>query len=287
MNEVATVAGCSHSCPESGFSCYPDSMRYMEISPFPDRPIDLTDLGSFIKQRVIDEVVELPEQALALVSYMAWPNDVAARGRWLDANRAVSDQSEINELSRKLKLIQQHWARVADIVHHHFDFDRGQHQKTRGGASVGKAIALIDAIAKSKGTGAAKLWDIWKSYKDVAHLITATVLISGEATARHRKAPYQAKLHQFQPYRMAMLLPELVISVAMSIESYGLQYVAKGGTAPMFDPETLWRVPVDINLSPIELPTRKITKADIAVLNARRAGNRGKANQRKTTPVFG
>src|SRR5262245_78255 len=113
-------------------------------------------------------------------------------------------------------------SRRSDIVHHHFDFDRGQHQKTRGGASVGKAIALIDAIAKSKGTGAAKLWDIWKSYKDVAHLITATVLISGEATARHRKAPYQAKLHQFQPYRMAMLLPDLVISVAMSIESYGL-----------------------------------------------------------------
>jgi hypothetical protein len=169
-------------------------MRYMEISPFPDRPIDLTDLGSFIKQRLIGDVVVLPEQALALVAYMAWPNDVAARGRWLDANRAVSDQSELNGLSRKLRLIQQHWARVADIVHHHFDFDRGQHQKTRGGASVGKAIALIAATAKSKGTGAAKLWDIWKSYKDVAHLITAAVLISGEAKVRHQKEPYRAKL---------------------------------------------------------------------------------------------
>jgi hypothetical protein len=88
------------------------------------------------------------------------------------------------------KIIQQHWARVAEIVHKHFDLAQGQHQKHRGGASVGKAIALIDANAKSKGTGAAKLWEIWKRYKDVAHLVTAAILVSGDVQTRHRMAPY-------------------------------------------------------------------------------------------------
>jgi hypothetical protein len=156
----------------------------------------------------------------------------------------------------------------------------------RGGSSVGKAISLIDANAKTKGTGTAKLWEIWKTYKDVAHLVMAAVLVAGEAQTRHRMAPYGLKLHQFQPFRMAMLLPELVISVAMAIENDGLQYVPHGRAEPMFDPKSLWRIPPDINLTPITLPVRKITRADINALNARRAGNRGKAKRRKTTPVF-
>src|SRR5207253_425968 len=101
---------------------------------------------------------------------------------------------------------------------------------------------------KSKGTSPAKLWEIWKTYKDVAHLITAAVLISAEAQTRHRMSPYGLKLHQFQPYRMAMLLPELVISVAMIIERYGLRYAVHGRTEPMFDPESLWRISRNINL---------------------------------------
>jgi hypothetical protein len=48
----------------------------------------------------------------------------------------------------------------------------------RGGSSVGKAISLIDANAKTKGTGTAKLWEIWKTYKDVAHLVMAAVLVA-------------------------------------------------------------------------------------------------------------
>jgi len=83
-----------------------------------------------------------------------------------------------------------------------------------------------------------------------------------------------------------MLLPELVISIAMTIETYGLQCVAAGRTKPLFDPESLWRIPPDINLTPLEPSTRKITKKDHAVLNARRAGNRGRRKQHKTTPVF-
>jgi hypothetical protein len=258
----------------------------MEIGRFPGQQSYIFHLESFIKPRMLDDVVIWPDQALPLVGYMAWPNDANARNRWLDAHRPRVDQPALAVLARKLKIIQQHWTRVADIVHLHCDLRRGAYQERRGGASVGKAISLIAANAKSKGTRTAKLWENWKTYKDVAHLVTAAVLVSAEAQAGHRKAPYGLKLHQLQPYRIAMLLPELVISVAMTIESYGLQCVAAGRTDSLFDPESLWRIPPDMNLSPLEPPTRKITKKDQAVLNARRAGNRGKRNQHKTTPVF-
>jgi hypothetical protein len=256
----------------------------MQIRPFPGLKIQITDLGFLLKDRLTRDLVLWSDQALPLVGYMAWPSDRIMRERWLEAHQR-NDHSAINELMQGLKIIQQHWARVADIVHLHQDVAHGGHQQRRGGPSVGKAISLIDANAKSKGTGRAKLWEIWTTYKDVAHLVTAALLVSAEAKTRHQKAPYGLRFHQFQPYRMAMLLPDLVISVAMTFENYGLGHVAYGRTEPMFDPESLWRIPADINLTPLRPPDRKITKTDLAVLNARLAGNRGKTKRSRTTPV--
>ncbi len=257
----------------------------MQIAGFPGAQIAITDLESLIKRRLISGEVVWPDQAVPLVGYMAWPGDETKRKSWIDAHRR-SNQSAIEALGRKLKNTQKHWARVADIIHLHSDLANGGHQRARAGASVGKAISLISANAKSKGTGAAKLWEIWATYKDVAHLITAAALVSGEAQTRHRKAPFGLRLHQFQPYRMAMLLPELVIAVAMTIEKYGLGSIPYGRMKPLFDPKSLWRIPAGINVTPLPLPSRKITKRDVVVLNARRAGNRGNANRRKTTPVL-
>ncbi len=256
----------------------------MEIRPFPRSATQIADLESLLKGRLINRMVLWPDQAVPLVGYMAWPNDPVERQRWLNTDQ--SDDAMVEALFRQLKNIQQHWARVADIVHLFYDLAQGQHQKRRGGASVGKAVSLINANAKSKGTGAAKLWEIWKTYKDVAHLATAAVLVSAETQTRHRIKPYGLRFNEFQPYRMAMLLPDLVISVAMTIEKFGLEFVPVGRNEPLFDPQSFWRIPPDINLSPLPLPVRKLTKRDLGVLNARRAGNRGAANRRKTTPVF-
>ena len=213
---------------------------------------------------------------------MAWPNDPVMRQRWLEAHRR-NDQSTIKKLTEGLKIVQQHWAGVADMVRLHMDLTHGGHQRRRGGPSLSKSVALIDANAKAKGTGAAKLWEIWRVYKDVAHLVTGALLVAAEAQTRHRSAPYGLRLHQFQPYRMAMLLPELVLAVAMSIEEYGLGQIAHGQTEPMFDPKSVWRIPADINLAPVAPPDRALTEKDLAVLKNRRAGNRGNA---KTTPVL-
>ena len=44
----------------------------------------------------------------------------------------------------------------------------------------------------------------------------------------------------------------------------------------MLDPQTVWRLPPDINVVAVSPPVRKIDSHAIAILNARRAGNRGK-----------
>jgi hypothetical protein len=44
----------------------------------------------------------------------------------------------------------------------------------------------------------------------------------------------------------------------------------------------------DVKVVPVSPPVRQINSKGTAVLNARRAGNRGKSERRlKTTPVFG
>ena len=254
----------------------------MQIRPFPGQKIQIADPGFLIKARLIRELVLWPDQALPLVGYMAWPDDSIMRERWLEAHQR-NDQSTIKELTQGLKIVQQHWARVADMVHLHMDLTHSGRQRRRGGPSLSKSIALIDANAKTKGTGAAKLWEIWRVYKDVAHLVTAALLVAAQAQTLLRSAPYGLRLHQFQPYRMAMLLPDLVLAVAMSIEEYGLEHIAHGQTEPMFDPESVWRIPADINLAPVAPPARALTEKDLAVLRDRRSGNRGKP---KTTPVL-
>ena len=87
---------------------------------------------------------------------------------------------------------------------------------------------------------------------------------------------------QLQPLPIAMLLPDFVLSVALFLQNYGLANVPQAREEPMLDPKTLWRIRSDMNVAPIPPPVRKINRHGIAVLNARRAGNRGKSKRLKT-----
>jgi hypothetical protein len=92
---------------------------------------------------------------------------------------------------------------------------------------------------------------------------------------------------QFIPFQMTMLMPDLVLAVGLEFERVGLSAVPHGRTEPILDRATVWRIPPDISVAPLPPPTRKIRPQDLVVLNNRRAGNRGKANVPRTTPVFG
>jgi hypothetical protein len=77
---------------------------------------------------------------------------------------------------------------------------------------------------------------------------------------------------QFVPFRMALLMPDLLLAVAMEFERCGLGLVPDVRPEPALNPNTVWRIPTDINLLPVPLLVRKIRSQDIIVLNNRRAG---------------
>jgi hypothetical protein len=188
----------------------------------------------------------------------------------------------------KLGRIQNDWLRIADVLHLLCDLAEGRHQARRGGPSVGKAITLVAAIARSRGTKASNLWRIWSAYKNVAHVVTAATLICAEARSVSRNqpvGPLGLSVNQIIPFQMAMLMPDLVLAVALEFERHGLSVVPHARAEPALDPEALWRIPPDINVAPFPPPIRRIRAQDLKVLNSRRAGNRGKANVRKTAPV--
>ena len=94
----------------------------------------IDNLESFIKGRLINKVVWRPDQAVPLLGYMAWPNDPVARSNWHELARTWQDQSDLESVPPASKIIQQHWARIADIFHKHYDLDQGEHQLRRGGS---------------------------------------------------------------------------------------------------------------------------------------------------------
>jgi hypothetical protein len=143
-------------------------------------------------------------------------------------------------------------------------------------------------LCQRKELGEANLWKRWSTYKDVAHLVTAATLICAEVCSRFRGrllGPTGLSPTQFVPFQMALLMPDLVLAVAMEFERYGLGSVSDARAEPALDPDSVWRIPVYINVVPLPPPFRKLSPRDIVVLNNRRAGNRGRAN--RTTPVSG
>jgi hypothetical protein len=259
-------------------------MRVMEIPRFP-RKIEIPDLDNFIRTRLSQTVVLWPEQAIPLLGYMCCPNDGEGREDFLLTLRSWPESSDTVSptIPSRLGRIQGDWLRVADVLHLLCDLAEGRHQARRGGPSVGKAITLVAAIAKSWGTSAASLWKNWSTYKDVAPLVTAATLVCAEARNKSRIQPFGPlglSVNQIVPFQMAMLMPELVLAVALEFERHGLSVVSHARTVPTLDPKKLWRIPPDINVVPVPPPSRKIRAQDLVVLTNRRAGNRGKAKLR-------
>jgi len=264
-------------------------MRFMDIPLFPRR-IEIPDFDSFIRGRLSQKVTYWPQQAIPLVGYMAWPNDPAGRHEATRILRKWEKATEI--LLPGLRRIQTDWARVADILSLHYDLAAGDHQVKRGGSSIGKAIALANANSASRGVGIANLWKCWKSYKDVAHLITAATIICSHVRSRAKAkfletdfewfkatpfGEFGLEAGQFQPFTIAMMMPDFVIAAALWWQTYGLSFIPQSRRQPILDPEMVWRISQDINAIPIAPPKRIIRPQDIRVLNKRRAGNRGRS----------
>jgi hypothetical protein len=259
-------------------------MRTMEIPCFAEK-LEITDLEHLYKTRLQQKLALHAAIAIPLLGYMGWPNDSAAREDATQMLCAWLDGREPRQFLQRIPLMHQHWGRMADTVLLHYGMSEGGHQKPRGGPSVGKAIFLGAKQIKARGASQANMWEGWSTYKDAAHLIAAVIAVCADIQRRNREQPLGVGLQDMLPMRVVFLVPELVIGVGLHYQQYGLNYIAKGGSEPMFDPETLWRIPENIGIEPMLPLVREILPEEIVILNTRRAGNRGRANLLETTPV--
>jgi hypothetical protein len=129
---------------------------------------------------------------------------------------------------------------------------------------------LIAAQSRSKGRSAASSWTVWTEFKDVAHLVTAAVLLLADAKVRTGREGWSQPV-VLSAYRVVVLAPQAVLAIGKSLQEYGLDVEVHGREGPLFDPNTVWRIPDWINVEPLRPPARKLTTSDIHVLNARRA----------------
>jgi hypothetical protein len=260
-------------------------MRIMEIPSFP-RVAEIDDLEHLYKTRLGQKPEHQAVVAIPLLGYMGWPNDPAAREHAMKMLHAWLDGEEPHEFLKQIPPMHRNWARIADAVNLHHGLSEGGHQQRRGGASVGKAIFLGSEMTKARGASQANLWGGWSHYKDAAHLIAAAITVCADMQRRNRRKPLGIGFQNLLPVRVVCLVPELVIGVALYYQEYGLDCASMGGAEPMFDPETLWRIPENVGIEQVLPPPREILPDEVTILNTRRAGNRGRANGLKTTPVF-
>jgi hypothetical protein len=258
-------------------------MRTMSIPPFPDR-VEIADIAAFTNARLAGEF-QSSEQGSALAGYMLYPASEAARASFGAALRSSSDPLRLDLMG--MRRIQYDWLRVADVFHLYYDIAIGGHQPRRGGATISKAVHLAAKNAKSLGTSEPTFWSAWKAYKDVAPLVTATILVwantriefTGEYVAAFRTHDDAEPIEpaQLTPFPMAMLLPDLVLAVGRSFEEFALTIGGRPDAG--LDPKALWRIPADINVAPVPPSACNIRLVDKRILNARRAGNRGRRNK--------
>jgi hypothetical protein len=262
-------------------------MRTMSIPPFPDR-VEIADFESFMNARLAGEF-KLSQQGSALAGYMFYPASEGVRVSFGFALRSVPEPLRLN--LKGMRRIQYRWLRVADVFHLYYDMAIGGHQSRRGGVTISKAAHLAAKNTKSLGTSEPTFWSAWKAFQDVAPLVTATVLIWDNARRVFRNEYCAAfrthddaepiTLDQLSPFHITLLMPDFVLAVARSFEDFALTKVTSRVDAGL-NPETLWRIPEDIKVVPVPLPPRTIRAEDTRILNARRAGNRGRRNKPQT-----
>jgi len=255
-------------------------MRYIDVPSFP-RSIEITDIDHLLRTRLSQKIAVWPCQAISLLGYMTQPDDPEARLELMSVLSGWSLGSPVVPI--RIRQMQLEWTRVGDLFNLPHDLSAGGYQQRRGGASLGKAIAVAGASIKAWGSSHANLWQAWRRYKDVSPLVAAAAIISGDALERFKQKGFGelgVQWADLQPLPLTMLVPDLVLSLALYFQEYGLSQVPHGHDEPMLSSETLWRIPDTIGVTAIAPPVREIDAAGLAALRERRAGNRGKHRNR-------
>jgi hypothetical protein len=138
------------------------------------------------------------------------------------------------------------------------------HPEARGGASINKAVAILDAVASHSGKRTA-LMDAWSSHKTVAHLGAA--FAAAMALARAESAEFRKIMLDGLWYREGI---GVTLALALNHQQWGREYIPHGQKSPLL-PDDLWLVPEGLKLPTAKPPMGRLPAELSAVLEKYRA----------------
>lgn len=126
---------------------------------------------------------------------------------------------------------------IRSVVLHHPD--------ARGGASVNKAVFLLEHVRPRVKRTVAK--QMWSRYKSVAPLCATLCIFS--SLLRQAGATGEQEKTEFMFAELGMTL-----AIARELEDFATTFVPHGHSAPLLDRSKLWTIPADLRLPPVEIP---------------------------------
>jgi hypothetical protein len=135
--------------------------------------------------------------------------------------------------------------------------------QARGGASISKAKDVIDA--SRRGANRQRLEADWSRFRDIAPLATATATLAAVAVNQTGDKSLG------DPIYPIFFDPESVLCMASIFQQLGLSLIPHGRSEPILPPETLWRLPTNVEIIPPPLTWGPLDEGSIKVLASRKS----------------
>ena len=275
-------------------------MRYLTLEGL---PLKLTatptnELGSLLRTRLQSNTWPLPHASAMLHAIMTWPNNEKRRDLFFSACAAKASEDAnigrhsregtadcstatrgiltlagnpinlggladmvIDELEAEMAAARVAWKNVADLMQTvsrlHAD------ERTRGGASIAKAKDLIDA--SKSGANRQRLEADWSAFRDVAPLATATATLAAVAVGQ------TSDENLGDPFYPIFFDPASLLCMASIFQQFGLSLTPHGRNEPILSPESLWHLPIDIEIVPPPFGWGPLNDDCIDILASRKA----------------
>jgi hypothetical protein len=153
-----------------------------------------------------------------------------------------------------------HLLAVGSALHLVWAMEAHHREQLAGGASLSKAIAIIQEFPVwPRSMLARSLWTAWSRYKSAAHLCAAFTLVFHEAfqgpvgeVDERLKTAYDQNLH-------------ITLSLAAAYERFASSFKPHGNESPLLDPEEIWRlhgIQPDETFVPPPLPPEMLALAE-------------------------
>ena len=261
-------------------------MRGINIPLLPSFAADQNPAAVFAERIESQKEIYLVQGTL-LLAYMLYPNNETRRDQLVAAVEPVRQHylswsgkqdptfferfggvDALSGATRELlfsqaeEVTEREWSRVGRLLRLVADIANDEHGQTiRGGASLRKAMEIMSKLPPCYQPSSVKR--AWKEFRDVAHFLAAADYLIEGANA-YLAQGYPRAFHVDVP----VFAPDILLSVTLSFQIFGLSHRPDTKTCPILGPETLWRIPSHLGVLPLRLPTKPLGEAQLAVLCA-------------------